>query len=96
MNEQQLLETVENVLTNEFRVPDDEYGHDTGFEAMGLDSLDLVELTLVVEDETGVAIGDDELEDVRTPRDAVTVVLERRPGDTASPSRPDDKQSVEA
>ncbi len=78
MNEQDLLETVENVLTSEFRVPDDEYGHDTEFEAMGLDSLDLVELTLVVEDETGVAIDVDELEDVRTPRDAVTLVLEKQ------------------
>ena len=44
---------------------------------MGLDSLDLVEHTLVVEDETGVHIEDEELEDVLTPRDAAELVIEK-------------------
>lgn len=77
MTEQELLSTFETTLTDEFGVPADEYGPDVEFEAMGLDSLDLVELTLVVEDETGVHIEDEELEDVVTPRDAAAVVIEK-------------------
>lgn len=77
MTEQELLDTFESIITEDFAVPGDEYGPDAEFEAMGLDSLDLVELTLVLEDETGVAIEDEELEDVLTPRDAAETVLEK-------------------
>lgn len=77
MTEQELLSTFETIVVDEFGVPEDEYGHDVEFETMGLDSLDLVELTLVVEDETGVHIEDEELEEVRTPRDAAEVVVEK-------------------
>lgn len=77
MTEQELLDTFEETVTDEFGVPAEDYGHDTEFEAMGLDSLDLVELTLVVEDETGVHIEDEELEDVLTPRDAAELVVEK-------------------
>lgn len=71
MTEHDLEQTFADVIVGEFGVPDDDYALDATFESMGLDSLDLVELTLVVEEEVGVRIEDEELEDVRTPADAI-------------------------
>jgi acyl carrier protein len=39
------------------------------------DSLDLVELVMAVEDRLGVSIGEDDLGDVRTVGDAVSLIL---------------------
>jgi acyl carrier protein len=51
---------------------------DATFEALGLDSLDIVELTLALEDRTGVKLGDEDLEQVRTVQDAIDKVKERQ------------------
>jgi acyl carrier protein len=51
---------------------------DATFEALGLDSLDVVELTLVLEEETGVKLEDEELEDVRTVQDAIDKVAAKK------------------
>jgi acyl carrier protein len=69
-----LYTTFETVLVDEFGVPADEVAPDATFEALGLDSLDVVELTLVVEEKTGVKLEDEELEDVRTVQDAIDKV----------------------
>lgn len=66
------------ILTGEFRIPADEISGDTTFEALGLDSLDLVELTMLVDERLGVEIPDDRLEDIATLDDAVRVVDELR------------------
>jgi acyl carrier protein len=73
-----LLETFREILSGEFAVPADDVTADATFEALGLDSLDVVELTLVLEDKVGVKLGDQDLEDVRTVGDAVAKVRERR------------------
>jgi acyl carrier protein len=62
--------TLTRILTGTFGVPDAEVTPQATFESLGLDSLDVVELTLVVEEELGVKIEDEELEDVRTVGDA--------------------------
>jgi acyl carrier protein len=66
------------VLVDEFGVPADEVAPDATFEALGLDSLDVVELTLVVEEKTGVKLEDEELEDVRTVQDAIDKVTAKQ------------------
>lgn len=73
-----LLETFREILSGEFGVPATDVTADATFEALGLDSLDVVELTLVLEDKVGVKLGDQDLEDVRTVGDAVAKVRERR------------------
>ena len=73
-----LLETFRTILTEEFSVPADEVTADATFDALGLDSLDVVELTLVLEDRVGVKLGDEDLEGVRTVGDAVAKLRERR------------------
>lgn len=76
MSRQDLLEKLTAILTDQFGVPADEVSEDATFEALGLDSLDLVEVTLVVDEELGVRIPDDRLGDIATVGDAVDVVAE--------------------
>ena len=73
-----LLGTFKELLTEEFGVPEDDITRDATFEALGLDSLDVVELTLVLEEKTGVKLEDEELEDVRTVGDAIDKVKEKQ------------------
>lgn len=64
------------ILTEQFGVPEDEIAPDATFESLGLDSLDLVEVTLVIDEEMGVRIPDERLEDIQTKGDAVKVIDE--------------------
>ncbi len=75
---QDLLATFTEVLTEDFGVPADDISPDATFEALGLDSLDVVELTLVLEERTGVKLEDEELEDVRTVQDAIDKVASKQ------------------
>lgn len=68
---QELLNTFTEILVEDFDIPAEEIAPDVTFEALGLDSLDVVDLTLAVEERTGVKLEDEELEDVRTVGDAV-------------------------
>ncbi|MDX1658313.1 MAG: acyl carrier protein [Nitriliruptorales bacterium] len=78
MNKEQITDRFEEILTGTFGVPEEDFAPDASFEALGLDSLDVVELTLVVEEELGVKIEDEELEDVRTVQDAVDKVADKK------------------
>jgi acyl carrier protein len=49
------------ILTERIGVSEDKLGPATTFEHLGLDSLDYITLTLALESEFGVAIGDEEL-----------------------------------
>jgi acyl carrier protein len=75
---QDLYATFTELLTEEFGVPADDISPSATFEALGLDSLDVVELTLVLEEKTGVKLEDEELEDVKTVQDAIDKVAEKQ------------------
>lgn len=66
-----IMATFTEILTEDFDIPEDEVTRDATFETLGLDSLDVVDLTLALEEKTGIALEDDELEDVVTVGDAV-------------------------
>ncbi|MFP5309907.1 MAG: acyl carrier protein [Actinomycetes bacterium] len=72
-----LIDTFTTILVDTFGVEADQVAPDATFEELGLDSLDVVELTLVLEEETGVKLEDEELEDVRTVGDAIAKVEAR-------------------
>lgn len=74
---QDLLITFRTILVDTFGVDQDAVTPEATFEALGLDSLDVVELTLVLEEETGVKLEDEELEDVRTVQDAIDKVEQK-------------------
>lgn len=75
---QDLYATFQTILVDTFGVPSDDIAPEATFEALGLDSLDVVELTLVLEEETGVKLEDEELEDVRTVQDAIDKITEKQ------------------
>ncbi|MDP8960220.1 MAG: acyl carrier protein [Actinomycetota bacterium] len=75
--DQNIYANVERILIETFQVPADEVAPDATFESLELDSLDLVELTLAVEEELGVKIEDEEVERIRTVRDAVDLIAEK-------------------
>lgn len=64
------------ILTEQFGVPAEEITDDATFEALGLDSLDLVEVTLVIDEELGIRIPDERLGDIQTTGDAVDVLID--------------------
>lgn len=78
VSQNDLYPTFESALVETFGVPADEVSPDAEFEAMGLDSLDVVELTLILEEKTGVRLEDEELEGVRTVQHAIDKVVEKQ------------------
>ena len=54
-----------------------EVTRDATFEELDIDSLDLVELAQIVEDEYGVQLKGEDMEDVKTVRQAVDLVMSK-------------------
>ncbi|MBW3657533.1 MAG: acyl carrier protein [Actinobacteria bacterium] len=73
-----IMTRFERILSTTFGVPADDISPDATFESLGMDSLDVVELTLVVEEELGVRIDDEELADVLTVGAAVDRIRTKR------------------
>jgi acyl carrier protein len=61
----------------EFGAQPDHINPDAEFEAMDVDSLDLVELAQIVEDEYGVQLKGEDMEGVKTVRQAVDLVMSK-------------------
>ncbi|MGH2762078.1 MAG: acyl carrier protein [Thermoleophilaceae bacterium] len=68
--EQRVFEALE-----EFGAEPDQITPDAEFEAMDVDSLDLVELAQIVEDEYGVQLKGEDMEGIKTVRQAVDLVM---------------------
>ncbi len=76
VSREQVLETFRNELKG-FEVNPDDVSGASSFDALGLDSLDVVELSVRVEDAYGIDIEEDDLENVNTIDDAIDVVLKK-------------------
>ena len=61
----------------EFGAEADQIGPDADLESLDVDSLDLVELAQIVEDEYGVKLGAEDLEGIKTVRQAVDLVMSK-------------------
>ena len=57
----------------------DAISREATFEDLDVDSLDLVELAQIVEDEFGVELGADDVKDLKTVGDAVDLVVAKAP-----------------
>lgn len=76
MTEQDVLAKVRRTLT-EIKVPGGDAAElGTTWEALDVDSLDLVELVRALEDEYGIQVPDEKLDGVDTVGDAVRLTLE--------------------
>lgn len=69
-------EELEKALT-EMGAEMDGYTRDSSFEDLDVDSLDLVELAQVVEDEFGVQLSGDDMKELTTVGDAIDMVVSR-------------------
>jgi acyl carrier protein len=72
----QILETIRTELKG-FEVAEGDVKGEASFESLGLDSLDLVELSVRIEDAYGIDIEEDDLKDVWTVDNAIDVVLKK-------------------
>ena len=61
----------------EFGAEPDAINPDSTFESMDIDSLDLVELAQIVEDEYGVQLKGEDMEGIKTVRQAVDLVASK-------------------
>ena len=70
--EQKVVETLAT-----FGPEPDQITRDATFESLDIDSLDLVELAQVVDEEFGVALKGDDMKGIRTVGDAIELVVAR-------------------
>ena len=72
--------TVESVITDglvEVGAERDEISREATFEALDVDSLDLVEMAQIIEDEFGVDLQGDDVKDITTVGELVDLVVAR-------------------
>lgn len=76
---QEESKTIDRIVADALLVDESEFDDDTTFDADGLEaeSLDIVEMAEFVDDELGVPIPDEDLEDLRTVGDVKSYVAER-------------------
>ncbi|HEX9888379.1 MAG TPA: acyl carrier protein [Nitriliruptorales bacterium] len=74
MDTQHLYDRLTSILVETFGVPAEDLSRDATWWSLDLDSLDVVELMLVVEQELGVKVADEQLEGINTVGQAVDVI----------------------
>ena len=71
----QSAETVIRQGLEEVGADPDQINRDATFESLDVDSLDLVEIAQIVEDEFGVELGGDDVKDLKTVGDVIDLVV---------------------
>ncbi|CAB4920557.1 unannotated protein [freshwater metagenome] len=74
---QEQVEAVVHKALESFGADPSEFAPATTFEALDIDSLDLAELSQIVDEEFGVTLKGDDMKQIRTLGDAVSLILER-------------------
>lgn len=70
-----VLEKVKSILAEQFDVDEDKVTADTDLqEDLGADSLDVVDLLMSIEDEFGVEVPDEEIENIKTVGSLVSYI----------------------
>jgi acyl carrier protein len=73
-------EAVEKTITDalpQFGVDASEISREATFEELDVDSLDLTEISQIIEEEYGVVLKGDDVKDIRTVGDAIDLVVSR-------------------
>jgi acyl carrier protein len=68
---------VKELLVDKFGVPAEDVRPDATFEELDVDSLDLAELSQIIEDEFGVQLKGDDVGKIKTVGDAIDLVVSR-------------------
>ncbi|MCD6463656.1 MAG: acyl carrier protein [Thermotogae bacterium] len=76
MDRDEIFEKVRTIISEKLGVEEDEVTEESTLdEDLGADSLDLVDLTMAIEDEFGVRVEDEELEKIKTVGDVVNKLV---------------------
>ncbi len=71
----EILDKIKEIVAVQFNVEEDDLTEDTSFtEDLNADSIDLVHLVMTLEDEYGIEVEDDELENIKTIGDSVDYI----------------------
>ncbi|WP_369819369.1 MULTISPECIES: acyl carrier protein [Tissierella] len=70
-----MYKKIKTIIATQFNIDEDEITKDTSFkDTLNADSLDLVELIMALEDEFGLEVEDEEMENIKTVGDAVEYI----------------------
>lgn len=71
-----VFDKIKEILVDQLTLPEDEITMDSTLESLGVDSLDLVDIVMAVEDEFNLEIPDDEMQNFSTIGDVVRYIEE--------------------
>ncbi len=78
MSREEILEKVRELIADKLGVDKDEVTEEASLvDDLGADSLDLVDLVMVFEEEFDVKIEDEELENIKTVKDVVDGIMSK-------------------
>ncbi|NLZ55173.1 MAG: acyl carrier protein [Clostridiaceae bacterium] len=81
MTKETILENVRNILVEQLGVDPENVTMDSDFiDDLNADSLDIVDLVMLMEEEFGISIPDDEAENIHTVGDAVNYIASTKSG----------------
>lgn len=71
----EIFDKIREIVAVQFNVEEDELTEETSFlEDLNADSIDLVHLVMTLEDEYGVEVEDDDVENIKTIGDAIDYI----------------------
>jgi acyl carrier protein len=76
MDRKEILSKVVELVSETLEIDEEEIDEGKRFDDLGADSFDLLELVTAFEDEFGVTMDDDSLEEIQTVGDAVDALVE--------------------
>jgi acyl carrier protein len=76
MDRKEILGKVVELVSETLEIDEEEINEGKRFDDLGADSFDLLELVTAFEDEFGVTMDDDSLEEIQTVGDAVDALVE--------------------
>ena len=76
MDRKEILGKVVELVSETLEIDEEEIDEGKRFDDLGADSFDLLELVTAFEDEVGVTMDDDSLEEIQTVGDAVDALVE--------------------
>lgn len=72
-----MFEKIRNIIADQLGVDANEITQSTTFEDLGVDSLDLFQILISLEEEFGVEIPNEDAENIKTIQDVVEYIKER-------------------
>ncbi|HOQ40206.1 MAG TPA: acyl carrier protein [Fervidobacterium sp.] len=78
MNREELFKRVAEMISEKLNVPIEDIEEDSHLiEDLGADSLDAFDLVMIIEDEFGIKLEDDEIERMLTVKDILDLLMEK-------------------